>query len=553
MKKTIIRLILVVLFVLPTVVALMNCHHVRTSPPSQKDVLSITIEDTAGKTVTYDRVKDGDKADEAIGLFYRINKKATPLEALPDGILGETPYKVIMSTGAKEGEYRYYFSTDPNVCYYSAPNGKSYQLGPDNAAEFLSSEFAGCYYENSGLPTLLLSGSMEIAPQSATWKFRDFRGEFVDVDLTDVLAEGKQSFDGNVFLSLSFKNDVVPDSSHVTITDEEKIVLFDDSLDQLAAFPLDSQMKVHIEVTATWFEDAERGWCGDANYVFDALISPPPVFSVSRTDAVPGSFITVTAKNVNDPAGVTFTSEPDIGYTPQFFADGATVKALIPFDMTLPAGSYTLTFTYAGVSRPSTVVLGEQYYGEGTLEAVGDTVTAAYSEEARQELEGLVTEMAAVAHPERKFDGVFLASPNEEAWHNIFRTYGMAVYVNGDTNMTFINNGIDYNYGWSAPVGAVNAGTVVYTGELAYTGKIVVVEHGYGLKTWYYNLSEVTVSVGDAVETGDQLGVCGSSGFADFADNAGNGGGVHMAMSVGNRFVDPTVTWAEGVTFVSMD
>ncbi len=87
---------------------------------------------------------------------------------------------------------------------------------------------------------------MEIAPQSATWKFRDFRGEFVDVDLTDVLAEGKQSFDGNVFLSLSFKNDVVPDSSHVTITDEEKVVLFDDSLDQLAAFPLDSQMKVHI-------------------------------------------------------------------------------------------------------------------------------------------------------------------------------------------------------------------------------------------------------------------------------------------------------------------
>ena len=76
---------------------------------------------------------------------------------------------------------------------------------------------------------------------------------------------------------------------------------------------------------------------------------------------------------------------------------------------------------------------------------------------------------------------------------------------------------------------------------------------GYGLKTWYYNLSEVTVSVGDAVETGDQLGVCGSSGFADFADNAGNGGGVHLAMSVGNRFVDPTVTWAEGVTFVATD
>lgn len=553
MKKTILRLILAVLFVLPTVVAMMNCHHVRTSPPSEKDVISITVEDINGKTVTYDRVKDGEKADDVISLFYRVNKKATALEALPDGVLGETPYKVTMSTGAKEGEYRYFFSTDPNVCYYSAPNGKSYRLGPDNAAEFLSSEFARCYYENSTLPTLLLSGSTEIKPETAAWKYRDFRGEFVSVDMADRLAEGKQSFDGNIFLSLNFKDGVLPDTSHVTITDEEKVTLFDDSLDQLEAFPLDSQMRVHIDVSATWYEDPERNFNGEATYSFDALISPPPVFSVSRTDAVPGSLVTVTAKNVTDPSEISFSSEPDIGYTPQFFPDGATVKAIIPFDMSLEEGSYTLTFTYAGVSRPTTVVLASKYYGDGTIDVSEETISAAYSDEARAAMDGLVAEMAAVAYPERQFEGLFLSSPNIDAWSNFFRTYGMRVYVNGDPNTAYYNNGIDYNFGWGAPVGALNGGTVVYTGELAYTGKIVVVEHGYGLKTWYYNMSEVSVSVGDTVEKGDTLGVCGSSGLADFYDGDGNGGGVHVAMSVGNRFVDPTVTWDEGVTFLTLD
>jgi murein DD-endopeptidase MepM/ murein hydrolase activator NlpD len=87
-------------------------------------------------------------------------------------------------------------------------------------------------------------------------------------------------------------------------------------------------------------------------------------------------------------------------------------------------------------------------------------------------------------------------------------------------------------------VAACNRGQVVYVGTLDYAGNIVVIEHGYGLKTWYYNLGTIAVAVGDTVERGQLIGTAGMSGFIGF-------NGVHIAMSVGNQFVCPYDTWAD--------
>jgi murein DD-endopeptidase MepM/ murein hydrolase activator NlpD len=50
------------------------------------------------------------------------------------------------------------------------------------------------------------------------------------------------------------------------------------------------------------------------------------------------------------------------------------------------------------------------------------------------------------------------------------------------------------------------------------------------------------VKVGDVVAKGDQVGTCGSTGFIGMAS------GVHVAMSVGDRFVCPYDTWADSTT-----
>ena len=56
-----------------------------------------------------------------------------------------------------------------------------------------------------------------------------------------------------------------------------------------------------------------------------------------------------------------------------------------------------------------------------------------------------------------------------------------------------------------------------WVGETDLSGVTVVVEHGFGLKSWYKNLSEAVVSVGDTVNRGDLIAYSGSTGFCDMA------------------------------------
>ncbi len=551
MKKTLLRLLFAVLFILPTVISLVYCHHVRTAPPSEKDVTTISIEDTKGKKISYSRITDGEAADSAIKFFYGINKDAEKIDTLPDGVLDGTPYKVVMTTGAKEGEYRYYFTTNADACYYSAPDGTAYKIGPDNAALFLSSEYAACYYDFSVMPKLMLAGTSEVFPKAAEWKYRGYNDVFVKCDTSGKITDKAQPM-GNVILSLAFSDVDAPDESTVTVSDgsEEKVFngLSDPGISQI-----EGPRSVHVEVKAEWHEDANRAYSGKAEYSFDAEVTPAPKFFESRTDAVNGSFITVTGKNVADASAVTFSSEPDIHFTPQFFADGATVKALVPFALDLEAGTYKLTFTYAGVSSEINVTLLDAGYGANWFGASDELLEKAFSADAVKERDDLVTEMAKIAYPEREFEEEFYGSPNVTAGPQVIRTFGQVCNVNEDPETQYVCLGEDFLYWDVLPVNSLNSGTVVYEGELQYTGKTVVIEHGYGLKTWYCNLEEILVSKDEKVEKGQLIGNCGSTGFADFSSYGNKLYGTHVAMTVGSCFVDPATAQNYGVTFVNVN
>jgi septal ring factor EnvC (AmiA/AmiB activator) len=63
---------------------------------------------------------------------------------------------------------------------------------------------------------------------------------------------------------------------------------------------------------------------------------------------------------------------------------------------------------------------------------------------------------------------------------------------------------------------AAALGKVTYAGwnDSGY-GNLVIVDHGNGLQTWYAHLQYIVVTVGQAVNAGDQLGTMGASGNAD--------------------------------------
>ncbi len=89
-----------------------------------------------------------------------------------------------------------------------------------------------------------------------------------------------------------------------------------------------------------------------------------------------------------------------------------------------------------------------------------------------------------------------------------------------------------------APVVAANTGTVIYTKTCPYNGysygygTYIIVDHGGGITTLYAHLSAITVSVGDIVVMGEQIGNVGNTGWS-------TGAHLHFEVRVNGSSVNP--------------
>jgi murein DD-endopeptidase MepM/ murein hydrolase activator NlpD len=75
-----------------------------------------------------------------------------------------------------------------------------------------------------------------------------------------------------------------------------------------------------------------------------------------------------------------------------------------------------------------------------------------------------------------------------------------------------MHQGIDIASPHGQPVYTPSDGTVVFAGTEGGYGKVLVLDHGYGVKTRYGHLSEIHVRAGDRVRRGDKIGAVGNTG-----------------------------------------
>ncbi|MGB0389007.1 MAG: peptidoglycan DD-metalloendopeptidase family protein [Ardenticatenaceae bacterium] len=99
------------------------------------------------------------------------------------------------------------------------------------------------------------------------------------------------------------------------------------------------------------------------------------------------------------------------------------------------------------------------------------------------------------------------------------------------------HEGLDYRCWHGVPFYAPAPGTVVVAEALNVRGTAVYVDHGAGVVSGYFHLSQLNVQVGDQVETGQMLGLCGDSGLTTAPH-------LHWEMRVNTRWVNPA-PWLE--------
>ncbi len=542
MKNKILLILLAVAVFIPSVVAIVSYNRTNSAPVSEKNVRTLALSDLSGQTYTFTRESGGD-ADDMIDFFLEMNAASAKVSSLPEPLVGSDFFKVTMSSTQKKADYQYYFSTDTSEAYFLAEDGTAYKIPTSFAAEFVEGKYATSLYSSAVVPVLSVSSQATVLPQSAQWSYKNSAGAFVTAPVQTAQATQNVSLEGGLELLFS----LAPDYFNVKLTDADTgAVVFNDLYENIAALSISQSMKLNVEVTAKWYEDAARDYRGEMLYTFTSDIAAPAEFFLGETTIENGMFTVVSATNISDPSKITFTSSPDIGYEPVFYMDGGYAIALIPIKCELPAGTYTFTFKYGGVTEEIDLAVTQRNIRLFPYNVTAAIANATRTDETIAAFKEAVAGVVSVGEGTQLWDGIFtnpVKLQHTGPYDGVVTTgFGHTRKINA-TGVSYTHEGVDYITASGAKAFAVNSGKVVFTGFTALGGNTIIIEHGYGLKTWYCHLSEISVSVGDTVAIDQEIGVSGSTGFT-------NQNGIHYGMSVFDVPVSPYPMWDEAIPIV---
>ena len=272
-----------------------------------------------------------------------------------------------------------------------------------------------------------------------------------------------------------------------------------------------------------------------------------PVFSVNATAATCGDVVILSASNVLSGGEISVKIEPSLDYTPTFYQVGDSWQALLPLAVdAVESGDATYTIKMSTANGEDTFSLkvsalakGEYNYYESKSQF------EPYYNDAS--IEALRTNMkdVALSASGSAFTGGKFVVPAKDNYYSETSNYpfGTRVTLTG-LNKSFTaldtmycamartvkdeNGKTTYVEGTKTKVLAAFDGKVVYVGSQTYTGRLVVIDHGSGLKSWYSNLSsDIQVKVGDTVTAGQVI-----SSAADGGLNASLNFNFHVGVTV---------------------
>ncbi len=537
MNKKLFAVICIIIAFVPACIAIGNYIYAQNCPVDIKAVSSIDIVTPDGSSYSLDKstMSSSTAIDEpVIDFFLKMNDAAKKESKVPDPLETQSYFSVLYKSYDKETTYKYYFTENPDYAYYLNDKGTAYRISSDYAEKFLELEYAASIFPDSVPPKLTLSAG-EVNPDSMSWQYYVERtGTFKNSANVSLATEVKEyEVVGDLNLSFSYE----PDYVFVTIAKNGEVV-FDDLYENLGSELFQTNATLDVAISAKWTQVEGSTYYGEATYRFTANVLSKPVFYVSETKVQPGEFVVISGKNVIDLSQLTFSSEPSIEYEPTFYQDGDYVTALVPIKYTLPtASSYTFTITSGEVSQTVVVNIEPKTFLRQDSTITAPTVSAYRSESAIAEFEQTIVPILKQKSDQKLWDGIFLNGA--EKGRSIKTGFGL--YVNlASVGLEIRHNGVEYLSQSGDKAYAVNNGTVLYTGELKVTGKVVIIDHGFGLKSLYAHLDTINVKTGDTVTKGDAIGVVGGTGFTDKI-------ALHVGLYVSDVPVCPYDLWESGI------
>lgn len=262
-----------------------------------------------------------------------------------------------------------------------------------------------------------------------------------------------------------------------------------------------------------------------------AVAQPPDVAVSHRARGLfPGEAVLLRVEASGPLAEVRATA---FDKTVRFYqATGGVWHGLVGIDLVVEPGDHDvalriLPVTGTAIARVYTLTVEHKEYQTRQL-----TVAPRYVEPPPE-----VSER--IARESRQQSAIFATATEERLWRGSWgypvpgratSAFGSRSVFNGQPRNP--HSGADFRAAEGTPVTAPNIGTVVLTGDTYFSGGSIILDHGWGLYSYFAHLSEILVEEGDLVEPGQVVGHAGSTGRV-------TGPHLHWTLRLNGARVDP--------------
>lgn len=537
-KNTSARIGVSLLLFIPLVLAVVFASKINPNEVSKGAVKSLTV--------SYDGITSTFSDEDSFSTYSAISNGAVEIDDEFRDLEAEIPYEITFTEAdGSVVSYKLYMLEDAADCIFKTNDGKYFMMDSTVAEKLLKrDEFSGVNVA-SLLPVATYSrgtSTFTLTPDNYTWTYKNIEGVTENISANKKAENKRIKYDTTTVGTLSF--DKEPDEVKVVLSSNGQTV-FDDTFDKLSvALNYTSDTYLDMTVTAKWYEIDGAEYHGTLVYNLDFLYDIAPTYTVVDQRALPrGDFTVLRLTDFNDGEVLNVSSDIGIPETVRVFGKETDSKkfAFVPFPMTMENGKHTLTYTTEDGHSTQVEITAKDPRtkpANQTVIVADQGLQSAFTSEAFSEWETRVSEIIACSDNEIYWTDKFVYPTGSSKLVSGGAGYGSVRDIKSLYTRTYTSHSMALAASAGAPVKASNNGKVVFADNLTLTGLTVIIDHGSGVFSFYENLSEIGVTVGQTVEKGAEIAKAGSTGFA--CNEAGNNLSMTgFAVNIGGAFIDP--------------
>lgn len=311
----------------------------------------------------------------------------------------------------------------------------------------------------------------------------------------------------------------------ITIKNADGSIVFDGDQEAFKSYTTKQNGKYEYIVSVN-SPTKEGSSYGNFHYCFVTDIVLKTKITVEANQVKQGDVISVKVTDL--PQGIVPTIKTTLGMA-IFTENNGVHQAFIPIGYLKPVGGYTISVTAGDVSKDVVVNVASGNFQKQymNINTENTAITEASSPKAYQQFRDAIYPLYETADSTRYWSDKFIQPVNGR----ITTQFGLTRYTNGSSTPSG-HGALDIAVAAGTPVLAPAAGRVVFSDYLYNTGNTIAIEHGGGLKSYYYHMNARFVKVGDVVSQGQKIGEVGNTGYS-------TGAHLHFEVKIGKESINP--------------